>query len=143
MLVSGASLSIVPHVTLTIPMLPSVARRNMSAKLFIAIRSCGVPSSHIQSCSRSSLEKSLRSEEHTSELQSPCNLVCRLLLEKKKHKSRQKIARRQRVRLDLRIGHRVTAEMGHHDGVTNDPAHVGRHQRGRAADPYDHSSTGL
>src|SRR5256885_11018417 len=28
---------------------------------------------------------SARSEEHTSELQSPCNLVCRLLLEKKKH----------------------------------------------------------
>src|SRR5256885_3664267 len=29
-----------------------------------------------------------RSEEHTSELQSPCNLVCRLLLEKKKSTSR-------------------------------------------------------
>src|SRR5688500_19909843 len=28
----------------------------------------------------------VRSEEHTSELQSPCNLVCRLLLEKKKDK---------------------------------------------------------
>src|SRR5256885_4913670 len=28
-----------------------------------------------------------RSEEHTSELQSPCNLVCRLLLEKKKYES--------------------------------------------------------
>src|SRR5256885_7595871 len=28
-------------------------------------------------------EKDYRSEEHTSELQSPCNLVCRLLLEKK------------------------------------------------------------
>src|SRR5256885_7359022 len=28
---------------------------------------------------------SSRSEEHTSELQSPCNLVCRLLLEKKKY----------------------------------------------------------
>src|SRR5256885_15729877 len=28
-----------------------------------------------------------RSEEHTSELQSPCNLVCRLLLEKKKKRS--------------------------------------------------------
>src|SRR6266566_2938389 len=28
--------------------------------------------------------RSSRSEEHTSELQSPCNLVCRLLLEKKK-----------------------------------------------------------
>src|SRR5256885_4129040 len=30
------------------------------------------------------LPMSPRSEEHTSELQSPCNLVCRLLLEKKK-----------------------------------------------------------
>src|SRR2546426_4243131 len=29
----------------------------------------------------------VRSEEHTSELQSPCNLVCRLLLEKKKKKT--------------------------------------------------------
>src|ERR1022692_1915612 len=29
---------------------------------------------------------SIRSEEHTSELQSPCNLVCRFLLEKKKRK---------------------------------------------------------
>src|SRR5256885_4635355 len=28
----------------------------------------------------------VRSEEHTSELQSPCNLVCRLLLEKKKQR---------------------------------------------------------
>src|SRR5215467_12542590 len=32
------------------------------------------------------LRLSPRSEEHTSELQSPCNLVCRLLLEKKKKK---------------------------------------------------------
>src|SRR5256885_11144171 len=30
-----------------------------------------------------------RSEEHTSELQSPCNLVCRLLLEKKKKNIKQ------------------------------------------------------
>src|SRR5256885_10885258 len=30
------------------------------------------------------IEATSRSEEHTSELQSPCNLVCRLLLEKKK-----------------------------------------------------------
>src|SRR2546426_3841768 len=33
-----------------------------------------------------------RSEEHTSELQSPCNLVCRLLLEKKKKKRHKNIA---------------------------------------------------
>src|SRR2546426_5973832 len=32
-----------------------------------------------------------RSEEHTSELQSPCNLVCRLLLEKKKKKDRRNV----------------------------------------------------
>src|SRR5256885_4285094 len=34
-----------------------------------------------------------RSEEHTSELQSPCNLVCRLLLEKKKETTHQHPAR--------------------------------------------------
>src|SRR5256885_4402150 len=32
-----------------------------------------------------SVAAAARSEEHTSELQSPCNLVCRLLLEKKKN----------------------------------------------------------
>src|SRR2546426_1355748 len=38
----------------------------------------------------------IRSEEHTSELQSPCNLVCRLLLEKKKDgmMSNQRLRRR-------------------------------------------------
>src|SRR5256885_7066146 len=39
-----------------------------------AISSIGMVNSPIQA---------IRSEEHTSELQSPCNLVCRLLLEKK------------------------------------------------------------
>src|SRR2546426_8240721 len=38
----------------------------------------GLANSFARSCARS--------EEHTSELQSPCNLVCRLLLEKKKKK---------------------------------------------------------
>src|SRR2546426_7882768 len=33
-----------------------------------------------------------RSEEHTSELQSPCNLVCRLLLEKKKKNNKRKLS---------------------------------------------------
>src|SRR3989454_4932039 len=36
---------------------------------------------------RIKVESEVRSEEHTSELQSPCNLVCRLLLEKKKKKN--------------------------------------------------------
>src|SRR2546426_5232375 len=35
------------------------------------------------------IEVPRRSEEHTSELQSPCNLVCRLLLEKKKNLTAQ------------------------------------------------------
>src|SRR2546426_3084786 len=42
-----------------------------SATVIVRVRGC-------------SLRKKGRSEEHTSELQSPCNLVCRLLLEKKK-----------------------------------------------------------
>src|SRR5256885_9509107 len=35
-------------------------------------------------CAQGTQQFTQRSEEHTSELQSPCNLVCRLLLEKKK-----------------------------------------------------------
>src|SRR6266850_6161969 len=41
------------------------------------------PQMHLQADQRAVA----RSEEHTSELQSPCNLVCRLLLEKKKLKT--------------------------------------------------------
>src|SRR2546426_7558028 len=39
---------------------------------------------------------SRRSEEHTSELQSPCNLVCRLLLEKKKKNKKKHMKTTQR-----------------------------------------------
>src|SRR3989454_6015459 len=39
-----------------------------------------------------------RSEEHTSELQSPCNLVCRLLLEKKK---KNKYNKRQHISIHI------------------------------------------
>src|SRR5256885_3432144 len=44
------------------------------------------PNTHL----RMLLEQMVRSEEHTSELQSPCNLVCRLLLEKKKKHKKHK-----------------------------------------------------
>src|SRR5688500_19668925 len=43
-----------------------------------------------QGPSRPSGWAAIRSEEHTSELQSPCNLVCRLLLEKKKKKNKER-----------------------------------------------------
>src|SRR5256885_16920130 len=52
--------------------------------LFRSGRKCG----SLRECLRILLRQSAggaRSEEHTSELQSPCNLVCRLLLEKKKN----------------------------------------------------------
>src|ERR1022692_5182765 len=39
-----------------------------------------------------------RSEEHTSELQSPCNLVCRLLLEKKKNDKYKLVYVQRRLR---------------------------------------------
>src|SRR2546426_8908440 len=49
-----------------------------------------------------------RSEEHTSELQSPCNLVCRLLLEKKKNKriQNEKIMSDTRGSIDATSGYK-------------------------------------
>src|SRR5256885_13153760 len=44
-----------------------------------------------------------RSEEHTSELQSPCNLVCRLLLEKKKQTYRRRQASTTNLLKRLRL----------------------------------------
>src|ERR1039457_7506884 len=46
-----------------------------------------------------------RSEEHTSELQSPCNLVCRLLLGKKKHKPHTQSPRHLTCRVLLQTRH--------------------------------------
>src|SRR6266446_6155224 len=43
-----------------------------------------IPEEHDHAAVRGEGRPLVRSEEHTSELQSPCNLVCRLLLEKKK-----------------------------------------------------------
>src|ERR1022692_5135355 len=55
---------------------------------------------------RWNLQTSSRSEEHTSELQSPCNLVCRLLLEKKNQKHRNtKTAQLQSFALHVRRTH--------------------------------------
>src|SRR2546426_6111965 len=48
------------------------------------------PDRVVRRCHRTLYWLVSRSEEHTSELQSPCNLVCRLLLEKKKKKKRNK-----------------------------------------------------
>src|SRR3989454_1244339 len=60
---------------------------------------------------------SSRSEEHTSELQSPCNLVCRLLLEKKKT---------QRVTVKhARLPPRATTLLGSSPSVSRAPCSRG------------------
>src|SRR2546426_11078423 len=72
-----------------LPILPTLARwdaiscallRQISDRT-LCLRRCSSPWIPIRALQSSWV---LRSEEHTSELQSPCNLVCRLLLEKKK-----------------------------------------------------------
>src|SRR5256885_6040316 len=75
------------------------ARRTWGAPRSSSARASAVPTSAvaravtmrtplIPACSSTgSTRRAARSEEHTSELQSPCNLVCRLLLEKKKNTS--------------------------------------------------------
>src|SRR5688500_19183337 len=54
------------------------------AKAVLMTACCGVPAVALRFAGVAVAARKLRSEEHTSELQSPCNLVCRLLLEKKK-----------------------------------------------------------
>src|SRR5256885_13055529 len=51
----------------------------------------------------------IRSEEHTSELQSPCNLVCRLLLEKKK---------KTLNRLSTTLSDHIPTRTSRHDSTT-------------------------
>src|ERR1039457_7705197 len=64
-----------------------------------ALPICPGPRQSNQSCILTIVTCQFRSEEHTSELQSPCNLVCRLLLEKKNNNSNQQ----PQVRLSTRL----------------------------------------
>src|SRR2546426_8661238 len=66
-----------PHTGSIIPAGPDVPEPPLDDRIDLGHRQAGD-----KACNR-------RSEEHTSELQSPCNLVCRLLLEKKKKKKTQ------------------------------------------------------
>src|SRR2546426_8216929 len=60
--------------------LPAAIRaRDLGASVIIVDQNFDLGGKMLHRCAK-------RSEEHTSELQSPCNLVCRLLLEKKKDK---------------------------------------------------------
>src|SRR5256885_11965840 len=59
------------------------------------------------------LKREDRSEEHTSELQSPCNLVCRLLLEKKKHKKHHNFGPSSSDKSTTMYSHRCMAPSEH------------------------------
>src|SRR2546426_11952832 len=71
-----------PYTTLFRSLLQG-ARDLLSPGVDGAGRPPGTPASRRRQ-GRAHVHDDQRSEEHTSELQSPCNLVCRLLLEKKK-----------------------------------------------------------
>src|SRR2546426_9117303 len=64
-------------------------RSNMQRQQFqqqlTAMRKLHAPNWRQINATLTQMDALMRSEEHTSELQSPCNLVCRLLLEKKKN----------------------------------------------------------
>src|SRR5256885_3228817 len=62
-----------------------------------------------------------RSEEHTSELQSPCNLVCRLLLEKKKTPEHGNKSR-------IRHAHRAPNPHNKDGSITDDIRHAVGHR---------------
>src|SRR5205807_6671167 len=62
---------------------PVAAKRCSACVLMKSFRALSARAQSIGQ-SQGSRRNTKRSEEHTSELQSPCNLVCRLLLEKKK-----------------------------------------------------------
>src|SRR5256885_8909955 len=69
---------------------PTLSRQHLISRQRFAldmVEAAVPPSSRIldAGCGAGVMAAGLRSEEHTSELQSPCNLVCRLLLEKKKN----------------------------------------------------------
>src|SRR5688572_31581089 len=71
-----------PDVTGTERSLKSLAGKKGTVLLFVAVQ-CPVSNAYNER-----LQRTFRSEEHTSELQSQSNLVCRLLLEKKKKKTK-------------------------------------------------------
>src|SRR5256885_8931946 len=69
----------------TLPLHDALPIYSSSWTLSARKASSSMPCSSARTCKRTAAP-AVRSEEHTSELQSPCNLVCRLLLEKKKKK---------------------------------------------------------
>src|SRR3989454_4059518 len=75
-----------PYTTLFRSRIPDLRKRVLFTLAMLAVYRIGA---HIPTPGINADLLQQRSEEHTSELQSPCNLVCRLLLEKKKKKTKE------------------------------------------------------
>src|SRR5207248_9326550 len=85
--ISGVSTSCTPGATSRLPAPPTTRSLLTPAFLTAPIKLCGFADWNLTALMTASCPaRSGRSEEHTSELQSPYDLVCRLLLEKKKKK---------------------------------------------------------
>src|SRR5260370_30932057 len=90
-----------PYTTLFRSRLHRSRRRQISARRhFLVLAPLN------QSLNQDVEDRSQRSEEHTSELQSHLNLVCRLLLEKKKTKSTQKSTKILKI---VTLEHNITS----------------------------------
>src|SRR6266446_244669 len=87
------------RLSVAVPRLPRIANFDdlepLAAEPGVAVRFVAHPEA---------VDRSDRSEEHTSELQSPCNLVCRLLLEKKKKDRARSGSLHKRIRNDASGG---------------------------------------
>src|SRR5688500_19473014 len=70
-----------PHLARVVPQLPAQLLHGVIQR--VGLEDCGELLALATTEQLSAVFDLDRSEEHTSELQSPCNLVCRLLLEKK------------------------------------------------------------
>src|SRR2546426_9164303 len=75
-----------PYTTLFRSQFIDLAGAGLCQFQLVALIAKPAPKKNVQRQTENQKAARERSEEHTSELQSPCNLVCRLLLEKKKKK---------------------------------------------------------
>src|SRR5205807_8168845 len=78
-------MTMVSELVLTRNQLLEISRRNEDTEFKVPLQRLSNVTAELQ---EGVMKTRMRSEEHTSELQSPCNLVCRLLLEKKKTHSK-------------------------------------------------------
>src|SRR2546427_3210126 len=81
--VEGGSASVQVRLS-AVDKLSKAQEKRLGLRVYFGQRSAGASTSDLSPSSLDELVETTRSEEHTSELQSQSNLVCRLLLEKKK-----------------------------------------------------------